>query len=108
MESQEAKQTDIFEMTEPFVVDHAALQETWEQYVKAQSEEKAACDEYWLTLQSLMAEPQRAYHNLFHMHLLTGHTRNLVKHWQAHLPQAKATKFAHCFTLAVWFHDAIY
>jgi predicted metal-dependent HD superfamily phosphohydrolase len=34
--------------------------------------------------------------------------QSLMAHWQAHLPKVKAAKFIHCFSLAVWFHDAIY
>jgi predicted metal-dependent HD superfamily phosphohydrolase len=42
------------------------------------------------------------------MQLLCHHTKDLRTYWANHLPKAKAAKFAQCFSMALWFHDAIY
>ena len=45
---------------------------SWLRYVQSAFQgNEAVCESYWQRLEVLYAEPQRHYHNMFHMELLT-------------------------------------
>ncbi len=51
----------------------------WLRYVQnAFVGKEAVCDSFWCRLETLYAEPQRHYHNMFHMNLLSAEVDRTV------------------------------
>jgi predicted metal-dependent HD superfamily phosphohydrolase len=67
-------------MTHPFPVDAPLCRSVWDETIGSATS-KEVSDKYWSLLQDLMAQPQRHYHNMFHMHLLTNHTQGMMTYW---------------------------
>lgn len=73
------------------------------------------CEKYWLKLEQLYREPQRSYHNLYHMQLLSQQVERTVADYEHELSlrgspcdSDSASRFQLLFSLCLWFHDAIY
>jgi len=91
--------------TTSLLSDKVLMKQAWDQHVVKAGSKEEVYTRYWQVLTTqLMQEPQRHYHNLFHMDLLSKHFRRLEV--ELKIPQFE--EFCECFVLALWFHDAIY
>ena len=89
-------------------IDVMKLHQSWVKNVQRLFTNKNACEKQWTCFLELYAEPQRYYHNLFHMGLLCDQVDSTVEDLGKTSTKEETAQFSKLFNLTLWFHDAIY